>query len=123
MAIEAVHLVERAHGIMLLSPFLLIRAMAVSAEIMAAIPEKDHSTSSTLVLNEHNSIEVPPQKSLGVAWSPEEDAFMFQYQEPAEIQYTKCGMLSYLSALFNPRGHLAPYTIRVSVMFQELCIG
>ena len=89
---------------------------------MAAIPEEDRAPDSTLVFNE-NPAELPSQKTLGVAWSPDEDVFMFKYHQPSETPLTKQCVLSRLSSLFDPRGQLAPYTIRGRVMFQELCIA
>lgn len=36
---------------------------------------------------------------------------------------TKRKVLSRMAALFDPRGHLAPFTIRAKLMFQEFCIA
>jgi len=102
--------------------FRLRKWISNSPEFMSAIPEENRATSKSVKISEPAD-EPTSQKTLGVSWIPEEDAFAFLYQPPAAITLTKRGVLSQLSTLFDPRGQLAPFTIRARVLFQELCIN
>lgn len=61
-------------------------------------------------------------ETLGVIWTACEDVFSFKYPPPEEPEFTHRGVLRQLTKIFDPSGHLQPFTIRSHELFQEACI-
>ena len=60
-------------------------------------------------------------KTLGMIWSSVEDCFMFQGPSFApNLKLSKRVVLSFFSKLFDPINFLAPFTVDVKILFQEL---
>ena len=67
----------------------------------------------------HDHFTLPVVKTLGVSWIAEEDVFTFRYNVPEVIGFTKRSALKGLATVFDPRGLIAPFTIRSRIMFQD----
>ncbi|XP_063839096.1 uncharacterized protein LOC135088143 [Ostrinia nubilalis] len=60
-------------------------------------------------------------KTLGLGWNPEQDHFIFQPQIPISAsKITKRSLLSDISKIFDPLGWLAPLTIKLKILFQDV---
>ena len=59
-------------------------------------------------------------RALGVHWNPEADYFTFVTQ-PRVSPFTKRGILSQLSSLYDPMGIASPFILRARLIFQQLC--
>ncbi|KAK3731976.1 hypothetical protein QZH41_003363 [Actinostola sp. cb2023] len=81
------------------SGFRLTKWMSNSREVLAAIPERERAK-PTLDLDLDN---LPIQRTLGVQWDVEKDAFLFMINEPNKPP-TKRGILSAVSSLYDPIG-------------------
>ena len=62
---------------------------------------------------------LPIGRALGVYWDAETDAFGFKFV-PSSKPPTKRGILSVASSLFDPLGFLAPLTLPVKILLQDL---
>ena len=90
-----------------------------SEEVMATIPECDRAANTALNFGEHVHCTLPTVKTLEVSWTAAKDAFTFRYNATLPAKYTKRSVLSGLATIFDPRGHIVPFTIRSKVLFQD----
>jgi len=90
-----------------------------SEAVMTTIPECDRATGTALHLGDHAHCTLPTVKTLGVSWSAERDAFTFRFCDTQPKQFTKRSVLRGLSTVFDPRGQIAPFTVRAKVLFQD----
>ena len=65
------------------------------------------------------------QKVLGLAWDYEVDVISFDLRETAEhtrgLTAAKRNTLRLLAGIFDPLGIMGPATVKVKIMFQEVC--
>ena len=63
---------------------------------------------------------------LGTSWLTRTDDFHFKFDELIKFEktltLTKRNVLRFGSKIYNPLGFLSPFTIRIKILFQELCI-
>ena len=88
-------------------------------EVLRNVPSSDCATEVDL-----DRGELPPVKTLGVLWCPEEDVFKFQVNQPSKKHdLTKRSFLKSIATLFDPLGLLSPYTVRAKVLLQEMWVS
>ncbi len=63
--------------------------------------------------------EAPIQRTLGVRWNVREDFFFFGCQVKGQAT-PKRGIVSMVSAIFDPCGYISPFTIRAKFLIQQL---
>ncbi|KAK3731809.1 hypothetical protein QZH41_007624 [Actinostola sp. cb2023] len=97
------------------SGFRLTKWMSNSREVLAAIPEGERAK-PTLDLDLDNP---PIQRTLGVQWDVEKDAFLFMINEPNKPP-TKRGILSAVSSLYDPIGFVSPVLLEAKKILQRL---
>lgn len=86
--------------------------------VLDSIPEYERAkVIKNLDLETEN---VPLERALGVQWSAEEEAFMFQVTTK-ERPCSRRGILSMVSSIYDPLGCLAPLTFPAKRILQELC--
>ncbi|XP_028416851.1 uncharacterized protein LOC114541063 [Dendronephthya gigantea] len=84
--------------------------------VLKNVPFEDRSAS--LQINDEN---LPAQKTSGVLWKTKEDIFTFKVEIPeTKGSLTKRNVLSAIATLFDPLQFLAPFTVRVKVLMQEI---
>ncbi|XP_031575495.1 uncharacterized protein LOC116309086, partial [Actinia tenebrosa] len=84
-------------------------------EVLTSIPPEDRAN-PTLNLDLD---KLPMERALGVTWDAESDTFRFKVI-PTNKSPTKRGVLSVVSSLFDPLGFLAPLTLSVKILLQDL---
>ena len=90
-----------------------------SPQVLEQIPIEDKASEVDI-----NKDPQPAVKTLVITWLPEEDVFTFNKNPPEEnFQLTKQNFLERIATLFDPVGFLAPFTIRVKVMMQEIRVA
>ncbi|XP_062714016.1 uncharacterized protein LOC134290827 [Aedes albopictus] len=62
-------------------------------------------------------------KALGIRWLPKEDTFSFKVSLNVNSVNTKRQLLSDSCKLFDPFGWLAPVTVKVKIIFQQLWLS
>ena len=69
----------------------------------------------------NNGIDLPAERALGVKWNIENDQLGF----PADLDdkpFTRCGMLSMISKIYDPLGlAAAPFLRKGKIILQDLC--
>ena len=64
--------------------------------------------------------DLPEEQALGVLWDTETDKFEFRVtlkQKP----WTRRGLLSVISSVFDPLGFVTPFLLPRKLQFQQLC--
>lgn len=92
--------------------------MSNSPVVLNAIPEEDRVKEvKDLDLN-HDML--PMERVLGVQWCAESDTFKFKVVVK-ERPFTRSGILSVISAIYDPLGFLAPVVLSAKKILQDLC--
>nr|XP_022300829.1 uncharacterized protein LOC111109032 [Crassostrea virginica] len=63
--------------------------------------------------------DLPTQRSLGLVWDLQKDAFGFELNRK-EKPYTRRGVLSCVNSLYDPLGFIAPITIQGKLLLREM---
>ena len=92
----------------------------------------DDSLRSAISLNEsviYNE-KVPNmrnEKVLGIPWDEIKDVFILKideiFKEAAAITPTKRNILKIIASVFDPVGFLQPLTIKLKILFQQICVA
>ena len=90
--------------------------MTNNHEILAALPEADKAKQ----LQPRNIDTSPAHRVLDVQWNFEENTFIFNVSLPNK-PLTGRGLLATVSSLFDPLGFVAPVTLLLKLLLQELC--
>ena len=66
-------------------------------------------------------------KLLGVLWDGDTDKFLFKVdeleKEVGQVSITKRQVLRIAASIFDPLGFLGPFTVRLKILFQMLCVN
>ena len=95
--------------------FRLMKWMSNSREVLSEIPDRERAR-PTLDLDLEN---LPVERTLGVQWDVEKDAFLFKVHVPHQPS-TKRGILSAVSSLYDPMGFVCPVILEAKKVLQKL---
>ena len=95
--------------------FRLMKWMSNSREELSEISDGERAR-PTLDLDLEN---LPVERTLGVQWDVEKDAFLFKVRVPHQLS-TKRGILSAVSSLYDPMGFVCPVTLEAKKILQKL---
>jgi hypothetical protein len=95
----------------------LHKLVSNSVEVMNAFSEQDRVDN----LRELNFSQdpLPSQRSLGVMWDLQRDAFTFQITI-SERPYTRRGVLAVVNSIYDPLGLVTPVTLQGRLLLREL---
>ncbi|XP_043231303.1 uncharacterized protein LOC122386295 [Amphibalanus amphitrite] len=96
--------------------FHLTKWRSNSPTVLRSLPEAERANPSTSLCLKGSKLS---EKALGVVWNEEEDSLGFRLRDE-EASATKRGVLCKVSAIFDPLGIVAPFTVRAKVMMQRL---
>ena len=88
-----------------------------SVEVMEAFPAEDRAKDVRDLDLRHDSL--PAQRSLGVFWDLETDAFTFKVSLP-EKPFTRRGVLSIVNSVYDPLGFAVPVMLEGRKILQQL---
>jgi hypothetical protein len=115
---EAVSLVKELRELLSRSGFNLTKWIGNSREVLRTVPEVEWSKEfKTLDLDQEL---LPAERTLGVLWQVESDTYGFDVH-PEERPFTRRGLLSTVSSVYDPFGFVSPFVLRAKMLFQELC--
>ncbi|XP_048747853.2 uncharacterized protein LOC125660050 [Ostrea edulis] len=118
---EAIDLLTRTKdALMTLGKIRLHKFASNSGEVMANLPLQDLSKELKNV--DLDSDDLPLQRSLGLNWDLDSDSFTFRVSLK-ETPFTRRGVLSTVSSLFDPLGLIAPVTIQGKLILRDLISG
>lgn len=115
---EAVRLVADLTDLCSKGGFKLLKWTSNSRTVLASIPEERRSEPLRQLHLDEESL--PMEKALGLSWCAESDTFAFQLTLERK-PYTRRGILSMVSSIFDPLGFLAPFTLLPKLLLQEMC--
>ena len=91
------------------------------------IIEEDLSYAKEVIAQESTPTNETQIKFLGNIWDTEIDMLLFNFDELIEyaqsLSMTKRSFLKWSSKIFDPLGLLTPFTIKLKIKFQELCLA
>ena len=97
--------------------FRLTKFTSNSREVMEAIPTEDHSQITT---SRNLESKEAVERALGMKWNIEDDSFGYSTQLERK-PFTRRGLLSTVSSLFDPLGFLSPVILPAKILLQALC--
>jgi hypothetical protein len=98
--------------------FHLTKFTANRRAVIQSIPEEERSKEvKTLDLS---SDKLPLERALGVQWCAESDTFGFRITM-SDKPFTRRGLLSLVSSIYDPLGFIAPFTLTAKRILQDLC--
>jgi hypothetical protein len=96
--------------------FKLRKWMSSSKEVLSTIPEEDRAKPGMNL----DLCDLPIEKALGVGWDVQTDSFVFKPTDADTLTSTKRGVISVVSAIFDPCGFLTPFTFIAKCLIQDL---
>ncbi|XP_071827004.1 uncharacterized protein [Apostichopus japonicus] len=111
----AIEVVERIRSILSKGGFRLTKWVSNDRAVLQSIPESERAP------NLRNSLEtLPTERTLGVSWNAENDNFLFNVSLP-DKPFTRRGLLSISSSIFDPLGFAAPFVVIARCLLQDIC--
>ncbi|KAL4008191.1 hypothetical protein ACER0C_002043 [Sarotherodon galilaeus] len=98
--------------------FHLTKWMSNSRVVLASIPEQERAKEIKDLDLRHDAL--PDERVLGVNWCTETDVFKIRINEKP-MPKTRRGILSFVSAIYDPLGFLSPVILPAKIILRELC--
>lgn len=114
---KAVQIVHQLRELLSNGGFHLTKWLSNSQAVLDSIPEYELAKAASLSFDQHQPVV---ERALGVLWRVDSDSFGFLTSN-CDKPFTKRGLLSFVSSIFDPLGIAGPYTINAKAMFQSLC--
>lgn len=116
--VEAIVMVQNLKAICQSGGFNLTKWLSNSRKVLSVIPEEDRSKNFKELDLDRDKL--PVERALGLQWCIETDTFKFKFNIKNKL-HTRRGLLSMISSVYDPLGFLAPFTILVKMILQDLC--
>ena len=116
---QAIDLVRKAQETLATANLRLHKVVSNSVEVMEAFPTEDRAKDVRDLDLRHDSL--PAQRSLGVYWDLETDAFTFKVSVP-DKPFTRRGVLSIVNSVYDPLGFAVPAMLEGRKILQQLVI-
>ena len=115
---EAIQLIQNVKGMCAAGGFNLTKFISNNKEVLQSIPDADRKKGVKDC--DLSKGTLPTDRALGVMWNTEEDTFGFKIQIKQK-PFTRRGMLSMLSSMYDPMGFISPFMLTGRKIIQELC--
>ena len=98
--------------------FRLTKWVSSSREVIETVPVEERAKDvKDLDLDKD---QLPIQRALGVHWKVEEDILGLKTQ-PKTQPFTRRGLLSVISSIYDPIGLVCPFVLRAKIILQSVC--
>ncbi len=114
---KAARLAADLQSLMKMGGFRLTKWISNSRAVLDTIPESERAP-TVISLNPEDVL--PCDRALGVNWNVNDDEITFKIKI-ADKPLTRRGILSIVSAIFDPLGLAAPVTLVAKIIVQNLC--
>ncbi|XP_063968368.1 uncharacterized protein LOC129265564 [Lytechinus pictus] len=98
--------------------FRLTKWVSNDIDVLSDLPQSERAAS--IVDLDLGNDHMPTERTLGVLWDMETDAFQFRVSTK-DVPHTRRGILSATSSLYDPLGFVAPFTVNAKILLQDLC--
>ncbi|KAK3751574.1 hypothetical protein QZH41_007536 [Actinostola sp. cb2023] len=115
---EAINLIESSKAICAKAGMRLHKLTCNSKEVLQAIHIEDRSKNIREI--DLKVDPLPIERALGVVWCVEDDSFQFRI-ELRDRPFTRRGVLSTVSSIYDPNGYVAPVTLKGKQILQQMC--
>ncbi len=115
---EAVQLRSDLVDLCNMGGFQLTKWVSNSRTVLSSIEEEQRGKDIRSL--DLDNDKLPTEHALGLQWNVEDDTFRFNIAV-TEKPHTRRGILSMVSSVFDPLGILAPLTLPVKQLLQQLC--
>ena len=116
--IQAVQVISQLTGLLSQGGFHLTKWVSNSREVLLAVPEDDRAQEVKSLDLSRDAL--PAECALGVYWCAETDTFSFRTVNQNK-PFTRRGILSVVSSVYDPLGLLCPFVLSAKLLVQELC--
>ena len=113
----AVSLIQRTRDALASKKLRFHKIVSNSTDVLNRLPEEARAKDVQHL--DFSRDRLPIQRSLGVHWSLEQDTFTFIVNLP-EKPFSRRGVLSIASSIFDPLGFVTPVTIEGKLILREL---
>ena len=114
---ETLSLIANTRNMLRTANLRLHRIASNSPAVMKSLPQQDKV--ENLRNLDPSRDPLPQQRSLGVVWNLEKDAFTFQVALP-EKPFTRRGVLAVVNSIFDPFGFVIPTTLQGRLLLRKL---
>lgn len=114
---EAIHMIQRSQEMCARGGLRLHKLTSNSKKVIESIPPEDRA--QDLIEIDLQKTKLPVERALGVQWSIESDVFQFNINV-ASKPYTRRGILSTVSSIYDPLGFIAPVILSGKRILQIL---
>ncbi|KAK3085303.1 hypothetical protein FSP39_001304 [Pinctada imbricata] len=115
---ECISLIERSVALCKESGLFLHKFVSNSKEVLTTIPQEIRAKEIANI-NIHCD-KLPVERTLGIQWCVESDSFQFRIIL-SDRPFTRRGVLSTLSSVYDPLGFVAPFILLGKQILQEMC--
>ena len=115
---SAVQLFQDLRKVLVKGGFDLRKWRSSSTQVLQQIPSELQETVPNQDMVDEHSSSYP--KTLGITWNSRVDVMAAQVQLPAQYRSTKRGIVSDTARSFDVLGWLAPFILRMKILFQEM---
>ena len=113
---ESIYLARELRELLSKGGFRLTKWLSNSRKVVESIPEAERATAVKNLDFDNPIIE----RALGVQWQVSSDTFSFNINI-RDRPVTRRGLLSFISAVYDPLGFVAPFILTAKVILQDLC--
>ena len=114
---KALKLIPQVTNLLSKGGFRLSKWLSNREEVLNAIPEEERSKSATYLFD---CAKVSGERILGVYWDFKNDNLFVAINNKRK-PFTRRGILSVISMLFDPLGFTAPVILKAKLLLQNLC--
>ena len=113
----AIKLALELQSLMRLGGFRLTKWLSNSRKVLRTVPESERAPS---VVSLNPCDVLPSERALGINWDVNDDKIRFVVKI-ADRPFTRRGILSVVSSIFDPLGLVSPIMLRAKAIIQHLC--
>ena len=115
---EAIGLIKASQGICASAGLQLHKIMSNKKAVLESVPADDRAKGvKDLDLKVD---QLPIERALGVTWCVENDTFQFRI-ELRDRPFTRRGILSTVSSIYDTNGYVAPVSLKGKQILQQMC--
>ena len=115
---KAINIVHSLCKLLPLVGFRLKKWISNARRVLEAIPVEERAKGVNNLDLDRSSL--PVERALGIHWYTDTDQFGIQIKSK-QREYTRRGLLSIVSSVYDPLGLVCPFVLRAKVIFQDEC--
>ena len=115
---EGIHYASQLRSLLAERGFNLTKWISNSRQIIESVPKEFRA--KTIQNLDLLKSELPVERALGIEWLTESDVFRIRVKQKEPV-YTRRGLLSIISSVYDPLGIVCPFVIIAKKLFQNEC--